>query len=252
MSSLALTAALAAGALAASALSSTSANAVSLILDGGFNAGPVPSPGDNYYLEYGAFSTNNYQGTTIPGTVPAGNWIVLDNNVDVVAPGGGFYGMDTPSGACCSVDLVGTGATGGIYQGFTAAAGTYALTFYYANNFYSTPTAAANVEVGSSGGGSSNILLTNIIHSTSTSTVSMNWTPFTDTFSILTPGTVTLSFDTTHGANSGGVVITDVSLSSVSQTPLPSTWTMLIAGFVGLGFFAYRGTKKNAAATAAA
>jgi PEP-CTERM motif len=38
---------------------------------------------------------------------------------------------------------------------------------------------------------------------------------------------------------------------SSNITPLPSTWTMLIAGFVGLGFFAYRGTKKNAAALAA-
>jgi hypothetical protein len=37
---------------------------------------------------------------------------------------------------------------------------------------------------------------------------------------------------------------------SVSTTPLPSTWTMLIAGFVGLGFFAYRGSKKGAAALA--
>lgn len=35
-------------------------------------------------------------------------------------------------------------------------------------------------------------------------------------------------------------------------TPLPSTWTMLIAGFVCLGFFAYRGSKKSAAALAAA
>lgn len=39
---------------------------------------------------------------------------------------------------------------------------------------------------------------------------------------------------------------------TISGTPLPSTWTMLIAGFVGLGFFAYRGTKNRAAATAAA
>ena len=38
---------------------------------------------------------------------------------------------------------------------------------------------------------------------------------------------------------------------SVTTTPLPSTWTMLIAGFAGLGFFAYRGTKKNAATLAA-
>jgi hypothetical protein len=37
----------------------------------------------------------------------------------------------------------------------------------------------------------------------------------------------------------------------LTATPLPSTWTMLIAGFVGLAFFAYRGTKKNAAALAA-
>ncbi len=37
-----------------------------------------------------------------------------------------------------------------------------------------------------------------------------------------------------------------------AATPLPSTWTMLIAGFAGLGFFAYRGTKKNAASLAAA
>jgi len=38
----------------------------------------------------------------------------------------------------------------------------------------------------------------------------------------------------------------------VTATPLPSTWTMLIAGFVGLGCFAYRGSKKNAAALLAA
>jgi hypothetical protein len=38
----------------------------------------------------------------------------------------------------------------------------------------------------------------------------------------------------------------------VTSTPLPSTWTMLIAGFIGLGFFAYRGSKNNGSATAAA
>jgi hypothetical protein len=37
-----------------------------------------------------------------------------------------------------------------------------------------------------------------------------------------------------------------------AATPLPSTWAMLIAGFVGLGFFAYRGTKRRAAAIVAA
>lgn len=41
------------------------------------------------------------------------------------------------------------------------------------------------------------------------------------------------------------------SLGPVTATPLPPTWTMLIAGFVGLGFFAYRGSKRNAASFAA-
>jgi len=35
-------------------------------------------------------------------------------------------------------------------------------------------------------------------------------------------------------------------IAAISATPLPSTWTMLIAGFVCLGFFAFRGSKKNA------
>jgi hypothetical protein len=38
--------------------------------------------------------------------------------------------------------------------------------------------------------------------------------------------------------------------AAATATPLPSTWLMLLSGFVGLGFFAYRGTKKNAVATA--
>jgi hypothetical protein len=38
----------------------------------------------------------------------------------------------------------------------------------------------------------------------------------------------------------------------LTEAPLPSTWSLLIAGFLGLGFFAYRGTKRNSAALAAA
>ena len=38
---------------------------------------------------------------------------------------------------------------------------------------------------------------------------------------------------------------------TISATPLPSAWTMLIAGLVGLGFFSYRGSKNNVAATTA-
>jgi hypothetical protein len=55
------------------------------------------------------------------------------------------------------------------------------------------------------------------------------------------------------GINQQGLVF-EVALPTNTNlvTPLPSTWTMLIAGFAGLGFFAYRGTKKDAAALAAA
>ena len=43
-----------------------------------------------------------------------------------------------------------------------------------------------------------------------------------------------------------------VTYFAAAPTPLPSTWLMMLSGFVGLGFLAYRGTKKNAAAIAAA
>jgi hypothetical protein len=41
-------------------------------------------------------------------------------------------------------------------------------------------------------------------------------------------------------------------VSTGLATPLPGTWTMMLIGFLGLGFLAYRGTKKNSAALAAA
>jgi len=40
--------------------------------------------------------------------------------------------------------------------------------------------------------------------------------------------------------------------SNTAVTPLPSTWTMMLIGLAGLGFVAYRGTKRNTAALAAA
>ena len=60
-------------------------------------------------------------------------------------------------------------------------------------------------------------------------------------------GTFAFSYtDFPTGEDPGG------SVTISAETPLPSTWTMLIAGFVGLGFFAYRGSKKNGSAIAAA
>ncbi len=60
--------------------------------------------------------------------------------------------------------------------------------------------------------------------------------------------TLTSAFNNPNDFAIGTVELT----TAATATPLPSTWTMLIAGFVGLGFFAYRGTKKNGTAVAAA
>jgi hypothetical protein len=53
------------------------------------------------------------------------------------------------------------------------------------------------------------------------------------------------------GPDAYDVGITNVDFA-IGSTPLPSTWTMLIAGFLGVGFLAYRGSKKDSAALAAA
>lgn len=52
--------------------------------------------------------------------------------------------------------------------------------------------------------------------------------------------------------NGGGFHFYGAGNFDATATPLPSTWLMLIAGFAGFGFLAYRGTKKNSVALAAA
>ena len=74
---------------------------------------------------------------------------------------------------------------------------------------------------------------------------------------IVGDGTYDLAFvlQNTVPGGGGSIAFLDggvTTLNGVSAIPLPSTWTMLIAGFVGLGFFAYRGSKKSAAALSAA
>ena len=45
---------------------------------------------------------------------------------------------------------------------------------------------------------------------------------------------------------------TDGSFTTGAATPLPSTWILMLSGFAGLVFVGFRGTRKNAAAIAAA
>ena len=84
-------------------------------------------------------------------------------------------------------------------------------------------------------------------------------------------GVLTVSGDTVSGVEGNGTIeflgtYTSISFTSTTENyygftvgiagpsavPLPSTWLMLLSGLVGVGFFAYRGTKKNTTALAAA
>jgi hypothetical protein len=63
-------------------------------------------------------------------------------------------------------------------------------------------------------------------------------------------GFTDLQFNNNNGGDNWYYAVQELTYS-VSSTPLPSTWTMLVGGLLGVGFFAYRGSKKNAAALAA-
>ena len=66
----------------------------------------------------------------------------------------------------------------------------------------------------------------------------------------------TLTYEVVQDFGGTPQVLLEANVNSIqlagATTPLPSTWLMLLSGFVGIGFLAYRGTKKNAAAIAAA
>jgi hypothetical protein len=230
----------------ATAAFSTSAHAVSFIQDGDFNLGITqPGAGETFYQNFANSSSID------------GVWTVYDNNVDIVGPGSSPYAMDPPAGiTCCVLDSVGTGSTGGVYQEFTVPVpGLYTLGLYYANNSYSTSTASAVVAVSTSVPvAGSTPAGTTITHDTSVAPTNMNWTPFTETLSLDAGTDYYLIFDTTYGANSGGVEFTGVQLTNgnFALAPLPPTWSMLLIGLVGCGFMAHRGKNKHSPANLAA
>ncbi len=77
-------------------------------------------------------------------------------------------------------------------------------------------------------------------------------TPSPDNFVVTESGFYQDPGDTSAYVNDWATGSQYTNYAFLVATPLPSTWTMLIAGFVGVGFFAYRGTKKGSAASAAA
>ena len=170
-------------------------------------------------LVNGNFENTGFGGTT--GYYNVGNsadhlipsdfgWSVPVNNVDIVA--NGVYGPYLAGGGAYSLDLVGYGSTGEIEQSINTVAGkTYTLSLEYsANNGVSNPTAAIIVNgaaLGSLTGGTT-------------------WKQFSTTFTG-TGAPMTVAFDETYGANSGGVFLDNISVAAV---PEPATWAMLILG----------------------
>jgi hypothetical protein len=171
----------------------------------------------------GSFETGNFTGWTQFGDTSATN--VALSCFDSGCPTDGSY-----------LAYFGpVGGNGGISQLLSTGAGTYQVSFDLSNDqgsFFSAYLGASNLI-------------------TFGSVASFGVTPYS--FLVGTSGPETLSF--TFSDPPAYYTLDNVNVSLVSATattPLPSTWLMLLSGFVGLGFFAYRGTKKNSAALAAA
>ncbi len=169
-------------------------------------------------------------------------WNVFTNNVDIVAQG--FNGPSPAYEGNQYLDLVGFGSTGGIQQVFTTQIGqTYVVTFAYANNPWGgSANYAAEVDVF----GASQLLTDSVTHSNAT-TSNLNWLTYSNTF-VANSEQTRLSFNTTFGANSGGILLDAVAVSAVPEL---STWAMMLFGFAGIGLVAYRRAKKASIAVAA-
>lgn len=230
-------------ALSVSAFGTYGARAASLITNGSFE---TPIIGYSWYENYGTNAGDpNYGGASFDSA-----WqISAGTNVDIVssltAPGN----APTADGGKQYLDLVGVGSTGGVSQTFSVAANsTYQLSFSFANNPWSTSTASADVTVVDSSG---QILFQAVTHSGSTQS-NLDWTVGGGTFlTSATSTSATLSFSTTVGNNSGGILLDAVDVSGppgAGATPLPAAWIMMASGLGGLGFVARRRRKKTSPA----
>jgi len=201
------------------------AQANSLVTNGSFeNTTNFVGNGDDTMV------VNAGDSTTMPGWAVVGGslaWIGPTNDFGLTAQNGGYF-----------LDLTGYRDAvpyAGVTQSITTVSSDrYLLSFYLgSSSIYGTPDA-----ITASAGSASHTF-------TSTLTGTNNWE--LETLAFTATGSSTLISLIGYS----GEKYIGLDNVSVAQTPLPSTWTMLIAGFVGLGFFAYRGTKKNAASLAA-
>jgi Protein of unknown function (DUF642) len=226
--------------------STAQASPVNLIKDGSFETPKIST----WYQDYGKKPTGAFAGDSWSGHSFDANWLISPNNVDIV--NSNFAPGNAPAAKGVQyLDLVGYGSTGGISQLFKTDPGTtYTLTFDYANNPWSTNAAnppSAQVDVFSIFG-----LLAQgtISHGTSTTT-DLGWT--VDTLTFTANFFVTdLTFLTTAGSNSGGILLDAVSVvDPISSAPIPGT-AMLFAGGLGLlGFMAWSRKRRDSLMAAA-
>jgi hypothetical protein len=177
--------------------------------------------------------TLNWNGDAVFNVVPSPP-VSGQASVDLI--GTGFYDFYPGHGNYLDLD----GSTG---YGFSPAgvvtsvasfgAGTYNLTFDLGGNARAAPAETTVITLGST-----TIATITLLSGDPYSLYSFNFSSAGGH----------LTFTENGPSDQQGNILDNVTLAT---TPLPSTWTMLIAGFVGLGFFAYRGSRKNAAIAAA-
>jgi hypothetical protein len=206
------------------------------------SAGSIPVANFSFEtLPPGGFNVNcgagcNYTyGLTIPGwntTGTVGQSSLLPSMLS--AYDGSVYAYSGDSGSIGTISqTVGT-----------AALGTYTLSVFVGDRL-DFPNDPGIVDL---------IIGSHVIQATGAPLVPGTWTDYTASFT--TTGadigqSITISLSTPLDGSRQSL-FDDVQLSTTAATPLPSTWLMMLGGFLGLGFFAYRGTKKNATAVAAA
>ncbi len=180
------------------------------------------------------------------------------------------YGTDCASGAWTFAPLVGGSVGDGLISQSSGAWGApignnssnyfafVQINGLFSQTFQATQSGSAVLDwidaarTNSGGTETYNVLVNNALVGTYSPTNAAFAAETSLAFSLIAGDFYTVAFQGVDpNLNDNTAFIDNVSIS-VTPTPLPSTWVMLIAGFMGFGFLAYRGTQKNSAAFVAA